>query len=245
VKRKRKVTHCYLCGQPLVDGISADHVPPSLFFGEELRKRHQLNLLTIPTHKSCNHSFQSDEEYVVYTLMPFSRGSEAGNAVWNQTMSKLQSGRNVPLSNQVLTEFRRNVGGIILPASKVAKIVDANRLHNVIWKIIRGLYFRHHGVILPWFWNCGIRITVPGETPPEEFLALTGNGLLRSQGRYPGVFAYSMHKFPEVNDLHYWAFLLWDRIIITAAFHDVECKCEYCSFVGPSLPEPLDRTRKL
>ena len=139
----------------------------------------------------------------------------------------------------------RKVGGIILPSSKIAKLMDADRVHDVIWKIIRGLYYHHNGVILPAFWTCGLTITPPGETPPDHFLALTQDGLLQDKGAYRGVFAYSMHKFPEANDLHYWAFLLWDKIIITAAFHDVECRCEYCAFVGPRLPEPLDGTRKL
>jgi len=79
--------------------------------------------------------------------------------------------------------------------------------------------------------------TLPGEPPSEEFTMLTDNGLLESKGIYPGVFAYSSHIFPEVNNLHLWALLLWDKIIITAAFHDPACDCEGCSFIGPTLPD--------
>ena len=37
------------------------------------------------------------------------------------------------------------------------------------------------------------------------------------------MFAYAFKIFPEANSLHYWAFNLWDRIILTAAFHDPDC----------------------
>ena len=70
--------------------------------------------------------------------------------------------------------------------------------------------------------------------------AESGRGLIR--GKYPSIFAYTFDKFPEVNDLHFWAFLLWDCIIVTAAFHDMNCVCEYCSFVGPRLPESMAGT---
>jgi hypothetical protein len=247
-KQKRlQIRDCYLCGKPLLDDISYDHVPPSLFYGEELRTRYNLSrLLTIPAHKACNRAFQSDEEYFVYTLMPFARGSEGGNAVWNQVFRKYRQQRNVLLVHQVHKEFLQKVGGVILPRTKIAKLIDAYRVHDVIWKIICGLYYHHNGVILPSVWTLGLTITPPGEPPPDHFLALTQEGLLQGdKGAYRGVFAYSMHKFPDVNNLHYWAFLLWDKIIITAAFHDVECQCENCTFIGPQLPEPLDGTRTL
>ena len=82
-KRKRlRFKDCYLCGKPLGDPVSSDHVPPSLFFGKDLRARYNLSkLLTISTTAECNKAFQLDEEYFVYTLMPFARGSEGGNAV--------------------------------------------------------------------------------------------------------------------------------------------------------------------
>jgi hypothetical protein len=244
-RRRSSVTHCYLCGEELSDPVSADHVPPSLLYGEELRSRYNLSkLLTIPTHAACNHAFREDEEYFVYTLMPLGRGSEGGNAVWNQVFKKYKQGRNVPLAEKVRREFRREVGGIILPRSKIAKLVDANRFHDVIWKIIRGLYFHHHKVILPKFWTCSITVTPPNETPPDHFMALTQNGLLQDRGAYRRVFAYSMHVFPEANNLHYWAFLIWDRIIVTAAFHDVQCSCADCAFIGPPLPQPLDGARQ-
>ena len=66
---------------------------------------------------------------------------------------------------------------------------------------------------------------------------------MESQGAYQGVFAYAFKIFSDVNNLHYWAFNLWDRIILTVAFHDPACSCEDCSFVGARQPGPRHRVQ--
>jgi hypothetical protein len=37
----------------------------------------------------------------------------------------------------------------------------------------------------------------------------------------------------------------WDSVIITAAFHDPQCGCEDCPFIGPTLPVPLAGAGKI
>jgi hypothetical protein len=244
--KRREVKNCYLCGRPLSEPIDDDHVPPSMFFAKALRRAHNLTkLTTIPVHVSCNRAWRLDEEYFVYTFLPFTRGSASGDALWTDYRRRLDHGRNIPLANAVLQEFKHQVRGVHLPASKVAKVFDAERVHEVIWKIIRGLHFHHTGQIFPARWSCALTITPPGEKPPDHFIAFAQSGMMESLGEYQGVFAYSFKIFPEANNLHYWAFNLWDRIIITAAFHDPECGCEYCSFIGPRLPESLHGTEKV
>ena len=57
------------------------------------------------------------------------------------------------------------------------------------------------------------------------------------EGEYPKVFAYFRDTFPEVNNLHYWGFHLWDSLIVTAAFHDPHCECPRtlsCGGIGSS-----------
>ena len=243
-RRRLTLTHCYLCGDLLCEPINYDHVPPSMFYGADVRRKYQLKLLTIPVHQPCNSQWQKDEEYFVYTFMPFVVGSEGGNAVWNDHVTRLKAGRNLPLANAVSQEFRKQIGGVHLPPTKVAKLIEADRVHDVVWKLIRGLHFHRTREILPSRWTLALTITPPGEKPPEEFVAFTASGLFKSHGEYPGVFAYTFATFPEVNNLHYWAMLLWDRILITAAFHDVACPCDACSLIGPTLPESLHGTIK-
>ena len=102
--------------------------------------------------------------------------------------------------------------------------------------------FHHTGEILAPHWSLTYTVTAPREKPPDFFIAYaeSGRGVIR--GRYPSIFAYMFDKFPDVNDLHFWAFLLWDNIIVTAAFHDMSCGCDYCAFVGPRLSESMPGT---
>lgn len=242
--KRCEATDCYLCGKPLSEPINVDHVPPSMFFAKSLRKTHSFTkLITIPVHAGCNTAWQKHEEYFVHTLMPFTRGSTSGNALWVDARRRMQTGRTAPLLNAVLQEFEHKIGGVHLPASKVAKKFDRDRVWGVVWKITRGLHFHHTGQILPAFWEFAATITPPGETPPDAFIAFAQSGMMKSEGEYQGVFAYAFKIFPDANHLHYWAFNLWDRIILTAAFHDPGCNCEYCSFVGPRQPGPRHRVQ--
>ncbi|MCK1597975.1 hypothetical protein IVA96_00395 [Bradyrhizobium sp. 159] len=236
-----KHTHCYLCSKLLKEPVTPDHVPPKLFFPAELRKKYGMtDLLTIPVHHACNQMWRMDEEYFVHTLLPLARGSEAGDAAHAQTFKKYQGGRNVPLVNMVMDEFKHVVKGIHLPANRVAKMIDADRFHDALYKIIRGLHYHHSGEILPSIWSITYTVTPPYEDPPEEFKTFAQGRA--SMGKYPGIFASAFHKFTEVNNLHFWAFLLWDGVILTAAFHDPAFECDHCQFVGPRLPESMPGT---
>ena len=61
-----------------------------------------------------------------------------------------------------------------------------------------------------------------------------------THGRYPGVFDYRFRVFEmDVGTLNYWAFLIWDRIIVTAHFHDPwSCQCEDCTSAVAGMEEP-------
>lgn len=240
VKRLRH-TDCYLCGKPLEEPTSVDHVPPQLFFPKDIRRKYNISeLLTIRVHESCNLAWKLDEEYFVHSLLPLARGSESADAAHRHVFKKYQAGVNVPLVNQVMNEFKHVVNGVHLPANRVAKLIDAQRVEAVIYKLVRGLHFPHTGEILPPLWSTTYSITPPYEDPPDFFKAFAEGR--EALGKYKSVFAYAFHKFTEVNDLHFWAFLLWDGIIITAAFHDPYCACDHCQFVGPRLPESMPGT---
>jgi hypothetical protein len=216
---------CYLCGQELDAPIDWDHVPPKQLYAPEIRKLHSPQLLTIPVHARCNKSFQRDEDYFVHTIMPFARGSYAGNALYQKTVDTFREGRHPGLVRKVLTEFDPRPSGLILPGNKVAKHFDGARLSRVAWKIVRGLYFHHHGTTLRAEAARWVSFTPPDQVPPEHFLYFVGLPDNPSRGQYPGVFDY---KFQEAPEGHYWALLLWDRIIMTVAFHDPACSCGKC-----------------
>lgn len=222
-----KPTVCYLCGQQLTAPTSNDHVPPKQLYTADIRKAHNPNLLTIAVHQGCNRAYQHDEDYFANTLAPFAVGSYAGNSFIQDVWRKYAQGQKQGLVGKVLQEFEHQPSGIALPEHLVAKRFDGKRLHRVAWKIIRGLYFHQYEEVLPEDTPNSLQIVPPDQVPPKEFLL--GLPDYPIHGQYPGVFDYKFAKFPEVQNLNYWAMLLWDRVILIMAFHDPACECEHCA----------------
>lgn len=218
-------TQCYLCGKALSSPTSRDHVPPRQLFSDEIRRAHNLNLLTIPVHAVCNRAYQVDEDYFANTLAPFARGSVAGDAFLEEVFGKYAQGKKVGLVHKVIAEFDDRPSGLVLPDGLVVKRFEGERLARVAWKIVRGLYFHHRNEVLPEPTPYSIEIVAPDQSPPYQFIALSNEPF---HGAYPGVFDYKFAKFSEFRNMNYWAMLLWDRVILLVAFHDTSCACEYC-----------------
>jgi hypothetical protein len=219
---------CYLCGLPLTRPTSADHAPPKQFFAPIIRKKHAPQLLTIPVHDACNKAYQLDEDYFVHTLMPFARQTYAGRAIYDEVLAKFRAGKKAGLTRGVLNEFEPRPSGLVLPGSKVVKRFQGRRLQRVAWKIVRGLYFHHHGDALPEELRTWVSVTpvAGGEQPPEHFLRFMQFST-EAHGAYPGVFSYRFDNFANdgVNSVHYWVLLIWDSVLVTVMFHDPACPC--------------------
>jgi hypothetical protein len=111
-------------------------------FAPEIRRKHNISrLITLEVHQSCNTSYKRDEDYFVRTLIPFARGSEAGNAIYAKALNDYRIGKQVPLTKKVLSEFDPNPSGLTLPGGKVVKLFEGERLARVAWKMVRGLHF--------------------------------------------------------------------------------------------------------
>ncbi len=222
---------CYLCGRLLCAPTSVDHVPPKQLFAPAIREAHDLQLLTIPVHADCNKAYQYDEDYFVHTLMPFAPKSYAGRAIYNDVLQKFRGGRKVGLTRGVLEEFEPMPSGLILPANKVVKRLQGERVSRIAWKIVRGLYFHHHGITLPEERVTWVSVTPMNEAeqPPEHFLRFMEFSK-EAHGQYPGIFSYRFDNFADAgSSTHYWALLLWDAILITVMFHDSACRCFSCT----------------
>ena len=230
---KEAPTHCYLCGRPLSCPTSRDHCPPRTLFSPEIRQQHNLSqLIAIRVHKNCNASYQRDEEYFKATLVPFARGSVAGDPIYSKFIAdSRENERKLILAESILREFEPRPGGLHLPSGLVVKRQDGARIKRVAWKIVRGLNFHHHSTVLPEATPVGCTLTAPGQRPPEHFLCVSGLADDETHGRYPGVFDYRFRVFEtDLGKLNYWAFLIWDRIILTVHFHDPSsCQCEDCT----------------
>ncbi len=131
---------CYLCGEVVQGEASYDHVPPKQFFPKDLRNRE--NLLTLPTHACCNASYGKDEEYVRHALGAVALRGPIGEEL-GQDMARAYhrpDGRGMSLYCKIHGEFELRPGGIYLPQGVISKTFDGERLHRVMWKIVRGLF---------------------------------------------------------------------------------------------------------
>jgi len=151
--KKTAATICYLCGKPLAPPTNVDHPVMLQLFAPEIRRKHNVSkLITLDVHQACNAGYHSDEDYFVRSLMPFARGSEAGNAIYAKALDDFRSGKQVLLTKMVLSEFDPNPSGLFLPGGKVVKRFDGERLRRVAWKMVRGLHFHYTGEVLPEDW---------------------------------------------------------------------------------------------
>jgi hypothetical protein len=233
-------TLCYLCGKPLAPPTNADHPVMQQIFTPEIKRKFNVSqLITLDVHQACNTAYKDDEDYFVRTLMPFARGSEAGNAIYAKVLGDFRTGKQVPLTKMVLGEFDPNPSGLLLPGGKVVKRFQGESLRRVAWKIVRGLHFYHYSKVLPENWkSVGVQIYA-GETPPPDDVRCFA-GIAQSRGTYPGVFDYKFDTFPEANNLHYWLLLIWDRIIVRVTFHDPGM-CSTCASDQPVAQETTAR----
>src|SRR5258708_7974551 len=94
---------------------------------------------------------------------------QSGDAAIRQSFRKYKEGRNVPLPNMVVNEFKHVVNGVHLAANRVAKKIDANRFHGVVYKIIRGLHFHHTAEYWPLIGPCPTPLPRPMSSKPQAF----------------------------------------------------------------------------
>ena len=223
---------CYLCGKELQlkEELDDDHIPMRQLYAQQIRKNHNPNLLTIKTHCLCQKAYQSDEDYFVSTFAVFVSDTYSGSALWSDVKRKLQRQESQGLRERISGEFSEaSPEGIYLPDGKIYKSYDTNRVNNVIWKITRGLFFKEYERFLPVDTPRKIQCVPPGEEPPKEFMHVRDT---LSKATYPGVFDYKFMMIKEINNLHVWAFLFWDKLISFHYFHDPECQCKICNKVN-------------
>ncbi len=217
-----KINICYLCGSELNGEIDKDHIPPKQFFTESLRKIHNLNLYTLPTHKSCNQIYQKDEDYFVNSISPLAMDSYSGRYKWQEIIKFSKRTESKKLIKKIYNEFQPSLSKILLSLGKIIKRFDSNRIFRVVWKIVRGLYFKENKIFLPKDKPRDFKFFSVSQKPPEYLNYVLAS---KPRGDYPGVFDYKFVELEELNFFNVWLLLLWDRIIIMTVFHNPLCEC--------------------
>ena len=188
-------------------------------YAKRLRSEYNLsNLLTLPTHKQCNQSYQQDEDYFVYNLH-LSAYSNSGRAISQDIISRMRDGRNLGLVGRVHSQISQ----IVSPDGTELNIMDASRIARITWKIVRGLFFHETNRFLPEntpinckrpiiFWENRSRLESGIQS---EFDLICQNP---SRGQYPKIFDYKYCQVPmeENPDEHrwFWGIWLWDSIAL-------------------------------
>ena len=189
-------------------------------YASRLRRECNLsNLLTLPTHKQCNQSYQQDEDYFVYNLH-LSADSNSGRAISQDIISRTRDGRNVGLVGGI----RSQISQIVSPNGTELNRMDASRMARITWKIVRGLFFIETNRFLPENtpMSCKNPITfgesalgIQSEYDWEQFDLIRRNP---SRGQYPDIFDYKYCQvFMEENPGEhrwFWGIWLWDRIVL-------------------------------
>jgi len=231
-------TVCYLCCRPILPGEdwNRDHIPPSRFFGNAVKRTTKLQLQWLPTHIKCNSDYKRDEELFALNagFMGSASGSEGADALLSDIRRGLLKGQGAGLFLSIGPQFRE----LGQPDGTIGFSYDGERTLRIVWKIVRGLYTLDMGhplsddtphfcypLIAPW-------------KAQEEILKIEWLLDLRgeSMGRYKSVLDYKWIGFvdPEQPALrvHGLALLFWDRVIAPVLIHDPTCRCRQCSRNG-------------
>ena len=224
---------CYLCGTKITEKETFDHVPPVSVFPEGYRKHYNLSqLLTLPTHESCNKSYSKDEEYFRESAgAALLNKSPATKSIFRDLAATQRNGHGLGLAKTVLSEFSDKIGSIYLPPGKVAKTYDRQRFERVFWKITRGLYFHKKKVFLPENVPNLIDIFPHPDIPPKLFFPILGKPHSYWEGKYSALFDYINNEFCLLGDkthVQMWALLFWEALLVTIIFHDPKCPCLRC-----------------
>ena len=199
---------CYLCGKPIDEKVSKDHVPPRQFFTKGFRKLRSPQLLTLPSHSDCNKSYQADEDYFFAALAGLNEEAQIHEWLIDDVRTKISKVEARGLRQTVLSEFSE----IALPNDLVAKHFNPKRANRIVWKIIRGLCFHHYSRILPENVKHKIMYWQVQDKPPKIYQENFMNR--RVYGAYPEVFFYLFRKVSDKDSLSaLWALFFWESLV--------------------------------
>jgi hypothetical protein len=221
---------CYLCGLPLSssDATGKDHVPPRQFFPKALRRDDtSLQLGTLLVHTSCNHSYQSDEDYFVSAIVPIAMSTRRGSEMWSDLAQQIDRPATQALFRMNMRRSSFPDRPILLPGGRIPWHFDGPRVWRIVWKIMRGVFYTDEGRVLPenTMHICD-SVTTSNESPPDLYGVVAPSPI---KGHHPDVFSYKLRRF-EIQDAVVWAagLLFWEYVAFFLVFHDPDCQCGDC-----------------
>ncbi len=135
---------CAYCGSS--DNLRDDHIPPKNLFP----KPRPNDLIKVPTCANCHSSTSKDDEYFRIKIC---FRNDAGNhpsarANWGSILRSLNREQAKGFRKQILSDFRyvqlKTPSGLYVGKRKGYN-VDSRRIHRVVERTVRGLYFAESG----------------------------------------------------------------------------------------------------
>lgn len=142
---------CIFCGK-FAD--TQEHIPPKQFFKGHPDKP----LITVLSCKSCNASFQKDEDFFrqFYASMLMERSSEAKKLMDGEISRSIL--RKPALGSQMFSQMKLvdayTKSGIYKGKMTMYTVSDSDksRINRVVIKVIKGLFFHEFGKTIPEDW---------------------------------------------------------------------------------------------
>lgn len=223
------VEDCYLCGKAVgTSDFDDDHVPPRRFYSRAVRREARIQLLRLRVHRTCNRSYQVDEDYFFSVLVPVA--ASLGDGAAQDSLADLRRSMLRPEGRRLLASagfpeelaVDRAAGvGAATPAVwptldrrsilQIFSQLDRSRLHRVVWKLIRGLRALR-GEILEECAEHHTELRLVSEQPE-----LADRPWDHLHGDYSGSFEFCVQDETEPSSRTQWL-KLWGQIVATVTY---------------------------
>jgi hypothetical protein len=168
-KQTKQVFPCIYCGS--MENPTDDHIPPKSLFP----KPRPNNLITVPSCNSCNEGFHLDDDYFYMLMQTYIKTSEHPEMLKTKEKfirsihRKESAGFRKSILEKVSIHEISTESGIYLGNSPV---LDVNwlRVERVIGRIVKGLFYRKKGIVLPL--NCILQVKAIPDPKNEEEIEL-------------------------------------------------------------------------
>ena len=142
---------CIYCDKP---ATTKEHIPPKQFF----KGKSDSPLITVPSCKACNTSFQKDEDFFrqFYVSILMDSSSEAKKLMEGEISRSIR--RTPALGRQMFSQMKLvnayNKSGLYKGKMTMYQVSDSDniRINRVVTKIIKGLFYHEFGQIIPEDW---------------------------------------------------------------------------------------------
>ena len=211
----RNKDNCFLCGAEGAD--SDDHNPPeSLYYKDEPPKG---PLFKVRAQEKCQNAYSGDEDYFVKGICTVCfKDNAAWRKYWNDVSIAIKSPGakkiRALLSNSIVPVPIRTKAGIYLGMTNALQL-DAMKIDNIIWKIMRAIYFKHCPGVAPKSFSREIHLYEWDQTAQESLIEFFRDQQVQLEFHTHGnheEFQYAFGRSPNY-ELIMWALIFYNRLM--------------------------------